>query len=663
LVLGVLIVGAAAGLVAVSSHRLLGRCCPEATQSAPVYLASLALVAVAQVVATGLALGYTSRLSTGSILLAHAAVALGSALLRPRTPEAVPFRRMAELARLSLGRWTAVEKALGAGLVCVLAAAAVTGLLGEPLTHDALSYRLSRVAYWLQEGSIRHFPTNEPRQNLMPVNGDLVMVFLTHPFRVGFPLVSLSQALGGALVLLSTWILSGIVGLSRLGRLTAAYLVLGMPNVFVQTMTSQNDLLHAGLVGAGLALLLRGIAGAGLAVPAWLGFALGIGSKGTVFYWAPGLALITLVAVLALRPSARRLAQHGAAAVLLIAVLGAPRYVENQARYGDPFGPPEMYALAHGPASDPLERAWLNLRSYGAQALEPASNPAGISGLLQRPWRWLVESLPESDPHTVAAYPRKKNLRFYADQPSRNADVVSSGALAPFLAGLGGALAVTRLRRRESRRDAALVLSLAASALLFALSFSAAFVWWPVNFRYFTLIAPPVAVAGASAVAWVARKIGAAAWLVPLGWAAVLIPTLYLGTANSGLRAVGPEPGVFPFYGQHVGQKTMMLDIVPERSVVGVALPFNSVLAGFFRTGRTARIVFLRPQALADHPTAGEALSAFGLFAAVTPPDLFSGREGGTHWGVQASDGGKRPISSMYWRASRFRSVPEPGGP
>ena len=95
---------------------------------------------------------------------------------------------------------------------------ALTGTLGEHLIHDALSYRLSRIGYWLQEGCIRHFPTNEPRQTYSPVNADLVMLWLTHPFPTGFPLVTLAQAWGGGLLLLSAWSVAGAAGLGRASR-------------------------------------------------------------------------------------------------------------------------------------------------------------------------------------------------------------------------------------------------------------------------------------------------------------------------------------------------------------------------------------------------------------------------------------------------------------
>jgi hypothetical protein len=112
-----------------------------------------------------------------------------------------------------------------------------------------------------QEGSLRHFPTNEPRHSYMPINVDLVMLWFTHPFSAGFPFTTLAQVWGAGLLLLSTWSLASAAGLCRRGRLGALALVLGMPSVLVQVTTTQSDLLTAGLASAAL---LPGLALAGL---------------------------------------------------------------------------------------------------------------------------------------------------------------------------------------------------------------------------------------------------------------------------------------------------------------------------------------------------------------------------------------------------------------
>jgi hypothetical protein len=72
----------------------------------------------------------------------------------------------------------------------------VTGLLAalaEPVVYDALTYRLSRIGHWLQEGRVAHFITNDPRQNYMPVVPDLVTAWLVSAFPDGFHGAALAQ--------------------------------------------------------------------------------------------------------------------------------------------------------------------------------------------------------------------------------------------------------------------------------------------------------------------------------------------------------------------------------------------------------------------------------------------------------------------------------------
>jgi hypothetical protein len=138
LALGILIVGVATGLVAFSSRRIVVRCCPEAMRGLAVYVATLLLVGAAQIVAAGLALGYAGRLSTRNLVLLHLAVALAASRLPSGKAEAASLRSLLRAAWQGLGAWTRTEKALGAGLLGILAVTAVTGLLAEPLTHDAL---------------------------------------------------------------------------------------------------------------------------------------------------------------------------------------------------------------------------------------------------------------------------------------------------------------------------------------------------------------------------------------------------------------------------------------------------------------------------------------------------------------------------------------------
>jgi hypothetical protein len=113
----------------------------------------------------------------------------------------------------------------------------VFGLLaawGEPVVYDALTYRLSRIGLWLQEGRITHFATDDARLNYMPVAPDLVMAWLAGAQRTGFAGVALAQTFGGGLLLVATVGLARCTGLGRAAALGAAGLLLGMANIVPQ---------------------------------------------------------------------------------------------------------------------------------------------------------------------------------------------------------------------------------------------------------------------------------------------------------------------------------------------------------------------------------------------------------------------------------------------
>jgi hypothetical protein len=402
-----------------------------------------------------------------------------------------------------------------------------------------------------------------------------------------------------------------------------------MPSLFVQLMTSQTDLLTAGFLTAGLYFLLRSLESGSFVLPAWLGVSLAIGTKGTVFYWGPGLLAMGLAAVRLYRPPARLLARHAALGTLCLAALAAPRYAENLLRFGNPFAPPDAVALVQGRVELGAvpEKAALNGYSYFIELLEPASNPRYLSPLLRPLWQELISRLPDTDAHAVAVYPRKPYIGSFSEQPLKTADTLSWGALACLLAVAGAARAAVR-RARGADRSSALVLALVAGAVLFFACFSAIFLWWPVNFRQFALVAPAVALAAAFAVDGLApgpRRIAVAAIALHAG---LIATEVGLHTFNAGWWALRPPVNLVPYYAQHLAERRIVGELLPAGATVGVALPYNAVLAGFFRSGKPLRIRFLDESRLAGSATAEEVLRAAGLDALVTLPETLGGRIG-----------------------------------
>ncbi|HEX9799103.1 MAG TPA: hypothetical protein VGC00_02925, partial [Thermoanaerobaculia bacterium] len=273
-------------------------------------LLAAGLVVVATVVASATLLGAARKLSATSLMAVHALALALLAAAESSRGERVGPRALARWARRPLA-------ALAAPLRAVLAAegwrrgrrsqtallAAILGVLGfylvlalftPPLNWDSNTYRLSRVALWLQEGSLEHIPTNEARQNWVGQNAELVMLWLTGFFRREYPLVKLAQYGGGILACLAVHQLAGWLGMSRLWRLVGAAALVGMPTVATQFISSQTDLFTAGCLAAGLAFLPAALSGPRRGE--WLlvgaGYGLALGAKATVLYWAPGLALL-----------------------------------------------------------------------------------------------------------------------------------------------------------------------------------------------------------------------------------------------------------------------------------------------------------------------------------------------------------------------------------
>jgi hypothetical protein len=613
---GLAVLAAQVALVADSSFRIARRLGHGPQPLA--FAVAVQVVALAQICLVVLVLGYTGLLSSPAILVLHLGIWAGArfAARSPREgggpPVVAPWRGAVRPIHLGL-----------AALALAIGIMAATGVASEVLVHDSLSYRLSRIGYWLQEGSIRHFPTNEIRQSFTAINVDLVMLWFTHPFAAGFPLASLAQTWGGVLLLLSTWGGARALGLRPRAALGACLLVLGMPCVLVQFMTTHSDLLTAGLFASAAFLGLASRSG-DWTWPAAMALALSVGAKGTVLYALPAAAVAALVAT-GPGGTAARLKRVAPVLAVSLLVLAAPRYVENLLAWGNPFAPPAAWRLNQGqtPIASVPEKAALNLESYAVQTLDPASNPAPFASALTPLFRAAAQRLPPEDPFCNPIYPRRATLLGLLEEPLRNADTVSTGALAWLLALLGTAVAMTAWWRRGDE-GARLVVAGSTCTAGFLACFSALYLWWPTSFRFFSLVAPFLALAGAWALEWFPTPARALAWAVTAALCLSLGGEVYFGTVNAGSRAIPPLKVDWRFYGDLRAERSIVSRL-PAGSTLGVALPFDSVLAGFFRSGRGVRVRFLSAEALRHGGDGATVLRESRLDALVLRPPRLPG--------------------------------------
>ncbi len=573
------------------------------------------------VVGSGEVLSWGGALGANGFLAAHAAVFFALAIGRRKSLGSDKRARRElerEVAAHFRGRDAAAWIALG--LLLVFAALVILAALGQPVVYDALTYRLSRIGLWLQDGRIAHYATDDARLNYMPVAPDLVMAWLFGAHDRGFQWAALAQIFGGGLLLGATAGLARCSGLSRAASLGAAALLFGMANVVPQFTSAGTDLFTAGVFAAAfylwLAALRRGegswLAGAGVA--------LALGSKGTLLYLAPGALLWVCWLGWRHRAPWRATLFGGTLAALLLVVPGLSR---NWQSYHNLLGPVESVRQQHGgelSGSDHLRKLNLNLATTLAQLFEPNAQPPGLRAGSLRMAESLAARLPAADKFSFDELDRRANVQKVLRLPEPDADVASCGVLSVALlaAGFLGAL----LNRR--REGATTVLVWSGGVGLFVLTLYALLQWHPYGFRFWLLVAPWMTVVAAwwlESLPGLARK---------LGWAfsALCTVTIFwnstLHTYQAGWPAAAhPERGLsFTVFSQ-VRQWTRSLD--PAAAPLHVALPVNQPLAAFVRVGDGRRVELQRQSAL---PATAEAAVQNLDGWLLVPVRQFAGREG-----------------------------------
>jgi hypothetical protein len=507
------------------------------------------------------------------------------------------------------------------GLVLVIAGHVVVAAFAPLLIYDALTYRLPRIAHWLQDGRVAHLWTDDQRLNFMPVASDLVVAWLIGGAGRGYVLAALAQTLGGILLLGATWSFARRSALSVGASLGAIALVLGMPNVAPQFSSLHTDLFTAGVLAAAAALwvaaLERGrgswLAGAGLGVA--------IAAKGTVLYAAPALAIWAAWSWWRHRPHARALQATLGGGVLAMALLLGPLWWRNHAAYGRISAPLESVQGHYGSAlscAQRVEKLQINLKTSLAQLLDPHSQPLWLRDAAERAGVALVASLSESDQYVFEGLRRAETLQMYFAGPGPDADFAGPGLLVVLLALVGFWFAVGV--RRRAGAGAVTVWGLGIAS--YVVTQNALFQWHPWGLRYALLIVPWLAIVVAWTVQQVPRLGRVALWAVLLTSAAWSAGEAVVRRREAFAAAwQGNADGLLG------GWRFWATTLEPKTSGLRLALPGNSGAAGFFRdgTGRSVRLVSLAAiQSRSLEELVAEEPDAW----LVVPAKTFLGREG-----------------------------------
>jgi 4-amino-4-deoxy-L-arabinose transferase-like glycosyltransferase len=250
-----------------------------------------------------------------------------------------------------------------------------------PNNSDSMTYHLSRVGYWLQQGSLHHYYTHKWTQNTLPPNAEIIILW-SITFLKSDILANMVQWIAYCGIGLAIYLIARLLGHGQRTSVFASLIYLSLPMVVLQSSTTQNDLVvtffavsffyffHIGLKQRNYRkLLLSGIA---------LGLA--VGTKYTILYMLPALGIASLILLRKYKTKVSLYVHWCVFCLVGILVFGAYNYIQNYQTYGNPIGPPkEIYRFS---GKKNIEKAFLNALRFGYEACDFRGLPEPLESYL-----------------------------------------------------------------------------------------------------------------------------------------------------------------------------------------------------------------------------------------------------------------------------------------
>jgi len=240
-------------------------------------------------------------------------------------------------------------------------------------TADVLYNHLSRIGYWLQQGSLLPYNGFNNIGSTYPYNNSLLMlwpiIFIQSDIAVGFVQYS-------ALIIIGFVIFrfSNLLGFSRRSSIYSASVILTFPIVLFESITAQNDILAACFIGVAFLFVLLGRQKSSLIniIISALAYALAIGTKQYAIFMFPGyLALVVWAIVKSKRDRLIQVKCWGIGFFVSLITIGSFSYLQNFI-YNQPlFGASDNinYQLNHQPFEQLLNKSIINSVRIATQFL------------------------------------------------------------------------------------------------------------------------------------------------------------------------------------------------------------------------------------------------------------------------------------------------------
>lgn len=179
------------------------------------------------------------------------------------------------------------------GFLFLILVTVLLNLFMPVTSYDALTYHLNRASYWMHQGSLDHFITTDDRNLVMPINSEILYLWVLTFFKndVGLNFVSFA---GFWLVVFSLYNILGFLGFCERKKLWSVFIMSSFASVVAEISSVETDILLSGLVLSSIYLYMLAIKRRKLNLIFFssLAYALAIGTKSPSVIAFPGVFLL-----------------------------------------------------------------------------------------------------------------------------------------------------------------------------------------------------------------------------------------------------------------------------------------------------------------------------------------------------------------------------------
>ncbi len=145
-----------------------------------------------------------------------------------------------------------------ASIVFILSVSLTIALVAYPNTWDSMTYHLSRVMYWIQNGNVNHFPTNNDRQLGLAPFAEYCLLHIKC-LSTYDPFLNVLQWMAMFCSVLVVSLITKEAGGNNKTQLLSAFIAICIPMGILQSNSTQNDYVESFFIVASLLFLIKNI--------------------------------------------------------------------------------------------------------------------------------------------------------------------------------------------------------------------------------------------------------------------------------------------------------------------------------------------------------------------------------------------------------------------